>query len=359
MFGSSQGLNVRSHVCRDFNRVSFMGATLSLALFASAARGEDDAQVKATRAAAARSLFNEARELMQAGQATKACPKFEESLRLEPGLGTRFNLADCWQAIERNASAWSLFLDVAAEARASGQTERAEVANERARALEPKLSYLVISVESPRDGQHVWLGPVELGRGAWGSRWPVDKGSHQLRAEAPGFESSNQTVRVSAPGNVISVTVPPLDEVTTTAPQPVEAARTTPDAPEPSHELEPPSEPHDNTARAIGLPTLLILGLAGGGLGTYFVIHRNNLNTQAEALCLDSSCSRPEFDRHAQLIADAEAAQTRGIVSFAAGGACLVGAAVWYFLGKDEDPSAGSVSVTGGDGFGLSFRRTF
>ena len=50
MFGSSQGLNVRSHVCRDFSRVSFTAATLSLALFASAARGEDDAQVKGSRA---------------------------------------------------------------------------------------------------------------------------------------------------------------------------------------------------------------------------------------------------------------------------------------------------------------------
>lgn len=356
MSGSLQRHPVQSRFCTQFNRIRALASALTLLLTAELAHAEEDAQLQASRAAAARSLFNEARELMQAGQPEKACPKFEESLRLEHGLGTRFNLADCWQAIERNASAWSLFLDVASEARSSGQTERAEVAGERARALEPRLSYLVVSVARPQTRQRVWLGAMELGRGAWGSRWPVDIGTHEVRSEAPGFEPFVQSVRVSEPGDVISIALQPLVASYVT-PTDDTKADTKALARETTEVESPPRAQDDNLARAIGLPTLLVLGVAGGGLGTYFLIHRNNLNTQASALCLDSSCSRAEFDRHAQLITDAQTAQTLGAVSLATGGACLVGAALWYFLGVDDDASTESVSLNPYNGVSVMYRR--
>lgn len=344
----------RFRLGKKVGRALTFSCALGVALLSEPALADEGAQVNATRKAAARSLFNEARALMQAGKPAKACPKLEESLRLEPGLGTRFNLADCWQAIDRNASAWALFLDVAAEARANGQTERAEVAAERASALEPRLSYLLVTVEQPRVGQKLWLGQVELGRAAWGSRWPIDKGEHELRTEAPGFKPAAQTVMVSDPGDV-EITLQPLERPATTS-----SAQSKPAVREELDTSAAPSEPagsdNGSLARAIGLPTLLVLGVAGAGLGTYFVVHRNNLNTQAEALCQDASCSRPEFDRHAQLIGDAEAAQTRSIVSFAAGGACLVGAALWYFLGAGDSASGEGVSI---NGLNVSYRRTW
>src|SRR6516165_8666630 len=74
--------------------------------------------------AEARVLFFEARKLVAAGQYSSACPKFEESYRLDPGIGTNFNLADCYEHTGRIASAWARFLDVAASTRAAGQIER-------------------------------------------------------------------------------------------------------------------------------------------------------------------------------------------------------------------------------------------
>src|SRR5215831_11151206 len=81
--------------------------------------------------AAARVLFGEGRRLAGTGDYAGACPKFEESFRLDPGIGTGFNLADCWEHLGRTASAWGRFLGVAAAAKAAGQTEREQVARAR------------------------------------------------------------------------------------------------------------------------------------------------------------------------------------------------------------------------------------
>ena len=86
---------------------------------------------------------------MAQGKHADACPKLEESQRLDPGIGTQFNLAVCYEQVGRTASAWSTFLDVAGAARAAGQTEREKVARQRATALEPRLIRLTITAPVP------------------------------------------------------------------------------------------------------------------------------------------------------------------------------------------------------------------
>src|SRR5687768_2981870 len=46
-------------------------------------------------AAAAEALFRQGRQAADAGDHAKACEKFKESNRLDPALGTVFNIADC------------------------------------------------------------------------------------------------------------------------------------------------------------------------------------------------------------------------------------------------------------------------
>ena len=57
--------------------------------------GAVQAQPSAQDAAAARALFEQARKLLADGKPEQACPKLEESQRLDPGIGTLFNMADC------------------------------------------------------------------------------------------------------------------------------------------------------------------------------------------------------------------------------------------------------------------------
>ena len=76
-------------------------AVAGLASVAQPAQAQSDS-------AAARALFAEGRNLMADERYAEACPKFEESLRLDHGMGTQFNLAHCWEKLGRTASAWSM-----------------------------------------------------------------------------------------------------------------------------------------------------------------------------------------------------------------------------------------------------------
>src|SRR4051794_15794728 len=64
-------------------------------------------------AAAAEVLFSDGKRLVQERNFAAACPKFEESQKLDPGLGTLYRLADCYEHVGRTASAWAAFLEVA------------------------------------------------------------------------------------------------------------------------------------------------------------------------------------------------------------------------------------------------------
>lgn len=118
--------------------------------------------------AAAQILFYDARNLMQAGKYAEACPKLEESLRLDPGLGTQFNLADCNEHIGKITTAWVGFLEVAAQSKATNQPEREKVARKRAAALDARLPKLVVDVISAPPGLEVKRDGVVIGSAAWG-----------------------------------------------------------------------------------------------------------------------------------------------------------------------------------------------
>src|SRR5262245_23511913 len=95
---------------------SAIAAVLSGALLAP---GLARADVSADKAAA-EALFNHAKQLVKEGKLSEACPKFEESLRLDPGIGTLLYLADCQEKAGKTASAWARFLEAAAAAKAAG-----------------------------------------------------------------------------------------------------------------------------------------------------------------------------------------------------------------------------------------------
>ena len=106
-----------------------------------------DAQTQAM----GRALFNEGVALFNKGDYEAACPKFEASLKHYPGLGTRGKLAECYEKQGHFASAWAVYREVAQLATRSGDPTREQIANERAKALEPKLSYVTVAVSAAND----------------------------------------------------------------------------------------------------------------------------------------------------------------------------------------------------------------
>src|SRR5882724_1612678 len=104
------------------------------------------ARAQSGDSAVAQALFDRAKQLIAKGHAAEACPKLEESQRLEPRSGTLINLASCYEQTGRLASAWSKYVEATTSAKESGNSGREAVARQHAAALAPRLSKLTITV---------------------------------------------------------------------------------------------------------------------------------------------------------------------------------------------------------------------
>lgn len=174
--------------------------------------GRADAQ-SGDSSAIAEQLFNEARELAKANQWAEACPKFEASLRYDPVLGTRLNLATCYEHIGKLASAWSLYRESVELAKKAGDIKRRDYAQKQAAALESRLPKLAISAPvKPPSGFVVTRDGTRIDAGVLGVALYVDPGAHEITATAPGFEAFTQTVSL-AEGKVETLAIPNLKAV--------------------------------------------------------------------------------------------------------------------------------------------------
>ena len=171
--------------------------------------------VSASDRAAAQTLFDRAKRLMSEGKFAEACPALEESERIEARSGTLLNLADCYEHAGRLASAWSTFLDAAALAKTTGNIDREQGARERAAALAPRLSKLVILLQPSAnlEGLEILRDGDPVGRPQLGLPVPADSGPHVVAAQAPGRKPWRTTVLVEAGAVTATVTVPELERV--------------------------------------------------------------------------------------------------------------------------------------------------
>jgi serine/threonine-protein kinase len=307
------------------------------------------AEPSAADKTAARALFDEGRRLAAAGQHAQACPKFEESQRLAPGAGTLFNLADCYEQTGKTATAWSSFLEVAAQSKIAGQTEREKVARDRAATLEPKLVRLevvvpdaavVAGLEVRRDGSLV-------GKAMWGQPVPVDPGSHTLEAAAPGKKPWSTSVQIAAGKPVETVTIPVLENAPE-APAPVVAAAasgaTGPAAGAGPTGRDRPDPAAGGTQRTVGL-VVGGAGVIGVGLGVYFGLSARSKSADSEAYCAGGAC----WDaRGVDLRSEAGTSADIATVAWGVGLAALAAGAVLYFTA----PQPGAAK-TGGAAAGL------
>ena len=199
---------------------------------------------RAQTSAAAELAFREGRELMNAGRYQEACPKFEESQRLDPAPGTQLNLADCYEKMGRTASAWETFRAAEAAANEAGQRDFAGEARKRAEAIQPRLCKLAITTAGaagkPAGGLEVTLDGVRVTE-LVGSAAPVDPGEHTIQASAPSKRPWSRTVRVDKAGSTVTVEIPALVAVPGGAkgPAPVEARVSRPAAAGRRHRMTP------------------------------------------------------------------------------------------------------------------------
>ncbi len=254
--------------------------SIGLALALAPARAEPTPEMRAGAAA----LFEDARRLMSAGKHAEACPKLEESQRIDPGMGTLFNLAACYEAVGRTASAWVGYRDVAAQAAAAGQPDREKAARAKALAIEPKLIRLKItaSPQTTAQGVEIRRDGVVVNAALEGTALPLDPGPHTLSASAPGKETWEQTVHLDQPGATVNVEVPPLADKPAGAPG-VGPGRNEPPPPKVA-DASPASPRPWQTPLGI---TATVLGAVGLGVGTALgVLAKSSFNaSNGPGLC--------------------------------------------------------------------------
>src|SRR5258707_8791401 len=119
------------------HRLRHCNLTLPFAVAPLQARAH--AHPRGTDPAGAEKLFADARKLLEAGKYAEACQKLADSQKLDPGVGTLLNLAQCYEKLGRTATAWATYHEALAGARASGPVEREKRASRRAEALENRL----------------------------------------------------------------------------------------------------------------------------------------------------------------------------------------------------------------------------
>ncbi len=175
--------------------------------------------------AAAEAAFQQAMKLMDEKSYGAACPKLEASHKLDPGVGTLLYLADCYEQLGRTASAWATFRDAAYRAEQEGQKNRETAAKQNAERLETTLSKLTIEVLDPADGMEVQRNGEVVNRALWGSPLPVDPGTHEIVASAPGRNPWSTVITVLKGPHSSTVTVARLakSEQSLVEPEPARA----------------------------------------------------------------------------------------------------------------------------------------
>lgn len=281
-----------------------------------------------SNAALAESLFREGKRLSGERKFAEACPKFAESYKLDPGLGTLLNLAICHESEGKPATAWAEFSEASSRAKREGDNDRAQLADEHVRALEPKLARVSVSLApgAAIPGLVVKFDTRELASAALGLPIAVDPGKHVVEASAPGKETSTQTFDTPATPTTLTVTVPVLKD----------GARA-PAAVPPPATAAPVTAPPPETSAGSGSNTGAIV--SGAATGAFLVgsVVTGALYSSKRSDFNDANANNDpsRFDKR-------DSAQTLGTVNAVLVGGTLVSAGFFvYFLvsgGKHESP---------------------
>ncbi|MBZ5714676.1 carboxypeptidase-like regulatory domain-containing protein [Nannocystis pusilla] len=160
--------------------------------------------------AAAEALFDEARALVEAGDFAAGCPKFAASMKLYAATSTALNLARCHEHAGELVAARDAYHQALAH---NGETRGARrrkgleaLANDGIAALAPRLPRLRVVVEGAPARLAVTRDGQPLPADALGQAQPVDPGSHEIHASAPGHQPVRRVVEL-AEGETETVTL--------------------------------------------------------------------------------------------------------------------------------------------------------
>jgi hypothetical protein len=316
---------------------------------------------------AAQKLFEEGLALMKAGKYAEACPRFQESQKLDPGMGTKFRLAECYEAAGWVGSAWQMFGDVAEDAKKAGRADREAQARQRVTAIQARVPWMTLVIpaavaglpglEVKRDGELV-------APGSYNRKVAIDPGAHTVTVAASGKKPWQETVRVLE-GGTVELSVPALEDdgaqasPPSTAPPdvttppaattaPTTASPATSPGPGPSSPAPTGSPPDSGTSlgrgQRIAAVVTGVVGLGGIAMGAAFGAMARSRWDEALSGCAGGDPTRC----NATAIDDGKSASKMATVStvgFVAGGAVVAGAVILFLTAPTSTPKAAAWQI--------------
>ncbi|MEO8698776.1 MAG: PEGA domain-containing protein [Kofleriaceae bacterium] len=286
--------------------------------------------------AAATIQFDQGRALMKQKKYKQACAAFENSQKLDPQMGTQFNLAECQSHMGMVATAWLAYRELGQRDNMAG---RKMEANRRAKELEKRLPKLLVKLASPPAGLVVKINNMDS-TALLGIESPVDLGEYEIHATAPGYAPFEATATVSTEGKTVKVTVE-LEESEGT-PDPgltTKPKKTTKVVTGPVD--EPASTSHRKRNGAI-------LGIAGGVAiagGMVFGLSARGKWSDAEALCPDHACPNANAKEQGDELVDSARTNATYATALVLGGAALTAVGI-YFVATAKPSSGTALRVT-------------
>jgi hypothetical protein len=317
--------------------------------------GERTAAAQLTDPAAAEALFQEGRRLLKIDEVLAACSKFDESLRLDPAIGTLINVAACQERLGRTATAWQHWR--AAADQLSTTDKRRAMAIRHASALEKVLARLIVTLGPnvrDEDQLEVRRDGIRLGRASLGLPLPLDPGLHLVEVLAPNRLPSRYEVMVRARDTRTLLVEPGPEVGPEVADLATERQPTQVSLPGLAPSIVAPSAPpaivvrRESPASRPGTPlrTVAAWGLIGGGavaagVAGYFAFQALEARRDAEAscpgpvdnrVCLRSGTAALDRDRRSSIKSDITVAV----------GALMVGSGIFLLNRRGPEAARGS-----------------
>ncbi len=278
-------------------------------------------------------LFKQAADALSQKHYDEACPKLEESDRLERAVGTEYNLAVCYELSHKPASARRKYLEAAAFARQSGKESTAKEATERAKKLDLVVPRLVLRAPADKpagtslrcDGQpldpEAWKKPIEL-----------DPGAHRVIVMADGFATFDKVISlVESETTDLQVAFTPLAGGASLGVSP-------PPKPEPGAD-QPSTSGGPFPWKWVGLGAAAV-GVVGLGVGGYFALHAKSESNDSGCTNGRTCPDEPSASRLRNAKSDADLAT----ILFVAGGVLTVGGGLLFFLAPSSSRASAAQS---------------
>jgi hypothetical protein len=250
-------------------RLPVLVATV-LALLAGTAAAQKDKE-------RADSLFKQGKKLMSEKHYNEACQAFEESFKLDPGIGTELNVAKCYEEWGKLRRAYRAYQQADQMAKDSNDSREPKIADLIAK-LEPQVPKLTIKLPAGASPSKlsVQVDGEELDSAAFGKSRRVDPGPHTIEWTVDNGAKQSRVVPVERGGNSeLVIDLPGVAQPVRVEPR-VEA---TEDTHKPREEPVETSDP--GSGMRIGAYVAGGVGLAAIGVASYLAFSAHSQYTTA------------------------------------------------------------------------------